>query len=305
MQGPNQERVERDARWFVGVGCVFADDFIKKHIGGDRMKLLSLSGAYVFRMARPVPCIFISFGAGGAWVQDCPVTKQCFVPRSDAESFATGAFMLAIDPDNKFGIRTWCYHVDLAEAQVIHKPTDTEIAQLQMDYRDDKIKRKKPMASSPEERMQRELRALDRRRYNAAGILPPDDRLRDDAANYIEVMRQGPRRGIRPGKKLDGYRSDSSEEEFQAGMGSSIALRASAQIDVDAEEQDAPPQEAYDDELGPQNAIKDIEDEDDVVTGRPIAPPAKKSKSSKGGMSSAAPMSRGSRARFRQTRRPL
>ena len=30
MQGPNQERVERDARWFVGVGCVFADDFIKK-----------------------------------------------------------------------------------------------------------------------------------------------------------------------------------------------------------------------------------------------------------------------------------
>lgn len=71
--------MERMARYYVGVGVVFADDFIQKNIGPERMKLLDLTGAYVIRMDSPTACIFITFGAGGCFIPDSPVA-QCRSP---------------------------------------------------------------------------------------------------------------------------------------------------------------------------------------------------------------------------------
>lgn len=214
-----QVELEKSARWFAGVGCVFAEDFIRKHVGADRMKAIDLTGAYVYRAEKPMPCIFVSFGAGGSWIPGAPITKHITINRTEAESHRMGTFMNQIDPENKYKVRTWYFHVDLYEAVVVRRPTDEEIAKLQLKYRDDKKagmlprNRRPSAATTPEaDRLQKELRALDRRRYTDAGILPPSERTKD--ASYLSVIKGEPRKIPSLAKhKLDAYHSDTSDDE--------------------------------------------------------------------------------------------
>ena len=237
MHGFTQEQIEKQARWFAGNGCVFAEDFILKHVGADRMKKINLTGAYIIKSDTPVPCMFITFGAGGSWTPDLAITKQCCVSRTEAECKRLGTFMYSMDPENKYNVRSWHYHIDLSKARVVRRPTDIEIAQLQLDYRDQKnivatnpmggagcyyssrnggalcIRKKRPTKRKEEERLTRELRALDRRRFNDAGIHPPEERLEDEQ-EYMKAIKYGPRGPIDyPRRRLDGYRSDTSSEK--------------------------------------------------------------------------------------------
>lgn len=214
-----QRELESSSRWFSGIGCVFSDDFAQKHVGAVRMKQLDLSGAYVWRFDRPTSCTFVTFGAGGTWTFDLPITKQYTVSRTEAEMSRMSKFVMAIDPAGKYISRTWNYHLDLKDGgcRQMRRPTDEEIAQLQLDYREDRRQTLtgafKPMRQEAVvgERMARELRALDRRRLRDANILPPIER-RGEVV--IKALRDGPRRILRPGKrKLDTYRSDTDEEE--------------------------------------------------------------------------------------------
>ena len=212
-----QLELEKKARWFSGTGCVFAVDYIHKHIGLERMKNIDMMGAYIYRSEIPIPCLYICFGAGGSWMADLPITKQMSITRTVAESARMGTFMQQIDPENKYSIRSWYYHIDLSIVKQIRRPTDLEIAQLQLRYRDLKsttpsYKKKKAVKLSKDDRIQRELRALDRRRYNDAGILPPEERASD--SEHMQAVKGEPRKEVRIGKrKLDGYRSDTSEDE--------------------------------------------------------------------------------------------
>lgn len=215
----DQGELEGSARWFAGVGCVFSDDFAQKHVGAARMKQLDLAGAYVWRFDRPMPCTFVAFGAGGTWTIDLPITKQFTVSRTEAEMSRMSKFVMAIDPAGKYISRTWCYHLDLKDGgcRQVRRPTDEEIAQLQLDYREEKRQTLtgvyKPMKAEAVvgDRMVRELRALDRRRLRDANLLPPRER-RSDA--LIKALKDGPRRVPKVGKrKLDSNRSDTDEEE--------------------------------------------------------------------------------------------
>jgi hypothetical protein len=107
----------------------------------------------------------------------------------------------------------------------VQRPSDEDIANLQLRYRDSKnpkrtnsrpanhfnakgfLKRTiKPVSSK--NRLTRELRALDRRRLLEGGILPPPER-----QTQLAVIKGGPRTGNRIKlNKIDSYRSDSDEE---------------------------------------------------------------------------------------------
>ena len=213
-----QVEVEETARWYSGIGCVFSDDFAQKHVGAQRMKELDMQGAYVYHFDEPHPCFYVTFGAGGSWTFDLPVAKQMTVSRTEAEGSRLSQFVGALDPDNRFGLRPWNFHLDLSRAKKVRKPTDEEISRMHLEYRDDKktnaAKRRTPMKTTDEERMEREIRALDRRRFRDAGLVPPHDRCPNEAA--MHKLREGPNRMPCFSKtKMDGYRSDTSEEEYK------------------------------------------------------------------------------------------
>lgn len=223
----NQIELESMARYFVGTGVVFADDFIQKNIGPEKMKRLSIFGAYVIKMSEPTPCLFISFGAGVGFIANSPVAKLRMVSKTEAEHLYLSYLIEEVDPENKYQLRAHLYHLDLAHGAIIRRPSDEEIANLQLRYRDSKKPPKKSIGrrrftiksigrpnatktSRPAERLARELRALDRRRFSEAGIVPPPER-----AEQLAIIKDGPRRGGWKIKmnKLDTYRSDTDEEE--------------------------------------------------------------------------------------------
>lgn len=212
-----QEELESKARWYAGAGCVFTEDFIRKHVGADRMKAVDLTGAYVYRAEKPVPCIYVHFGAGGSWIPDLPITKHLTVSRTEAECSRMGWFMMRLDPENKYRVRAWHYHVDLSAVKLVRRPSDEEIAELHLKYRDAKQKHgKKQMAAKrvrPDDRLQRELRALDRRRFRDASILPPPNRA--GQPGYIDTIGNEPRaETVLDKPRLDEYHSDSSDGLF-------------------------------------------------------------------------------------------
>jgi hypothetical protein len=182
--GFTQIETEQRARWFIGSGCVFADDFIKNNIGAEKLKGVDMTGSYIIHMDKPVPCTFITFGAAGTWVPNSAITKQTAVTRTEAEAVKIGQFMFAIDPNNEYGIRAHVYHIDLSAGKILRRPTDDEIARLHLSYRDQKLpqsaKNKAKGAGAGTTgagtKKERELRALDRRRLTDAGILPPPER---------------------------------------------------------------------------------------------------------------------------------
>lgn len=222
MEQLTQIELEKRARYYMGVGLVFADDFIQKNIGTEKMKTLGLSGAYVIRIREPMPCLFITFGAGGSFVLDYPVARVFSVSKTEAEQVKLSWFIREVDPDNKYNLRIYYYHIDLAHGSIIKRPSDEDIAKLQLDYRDFKISkppnsdglkrlviRKKRVVES--DRLHRELRALDRRRLIEAGVLPPIER---GGEQKLPTLKGGPRRNDWKIKlnKLDSYRSDTDEE---------------------------------------------------------------------------------------------
>lgn len=227
----NQLELENSARYFVGIGLVFANDFINKNIGAEKMKKLSLFGAYVIKMNEPIPCLFISFGAGGSFIPNSPVSKVLAVSKTEAEHMYLAWLIKDIDPENKYQLRAYQYHLDLAHGSIIKRPTDEDIANMHLRYRDGKNPPKKVGGKSRftvksmskqatntvisrrnrDERFARELRALDRRRFMETGIVPPPER-----SKQLAIIKDGPRRGGLKVKfnKLDSYRSDTDEEDI-------------------------------------------------------------------------------------------
>jgi hypothetical protein len=334
----DQGELEGSARWFTGVGCVFSDDFAQKHVGAARMKQLDLAGSYVWRFDRPTPCTFVSFGAGGTWTLDLPITKQYTVSRTEAEMSRVGKFVNALDPSSKYIARTWCYHLDLKDGgcRQMRRPTDEEVAQLQLDFREEKRQTLtgpyKPLKRETVagERMARELRALDRRRMRDANLLPPKDR-RSEV--LVKALKDGPRRMPKFGKrKLDVYRSDTDEEEvktwndqppppppsygvlFGEGEDEEEEEKESSEEEADVRSEDEKPEDSELADLGDTLFAEPVEG-DVVVKAPPVdeedePPPKKKQRRTTAASASTAPgkilerVLRAMRVRSRRLSRP-
>lgn len=179
-----QSETVRNARYFVGSGILLADDFISKAIPPERMKKVDLKGVYVIRLQKPTPCTLFVFGIGGAWLPKVACMKYSGVTSSEPERLAQGAMMREIDPDNTYKLRVSWFHVDLraAKAKIIREPGIMDLAHLQIKYHrvlhtnvKSKAKRHVDMAA----KIRRAIREMDKRAYEDAGILPPEDRRAD------------------------------------------------------------------------------------------------------------------------------
>jgi hypothetical protein len=187
------------ARFLVAPGILFSDEFLKMNVPNDVMKSIDLTGAYVFHTTEPIPCTLFCFGIGLSSADgDGPIVRFRSVARSEAEQQWAYNFSTSIDPHNKFNLRSFSYHIDLTHTTLIRKPTDEEVATIHIKFRNSKSN------STSQQKMQRELRALDRRRLHEAGVQPPADRpLPSVEPRHITIKR---------GVLYEKYHSDSSDE---------------------------------------------------------------------------------------------
>lgn len=312
-----QTELEKSSRWFAGTGCVFTEDFIRKHVGVERMKTIDMMGAYIYKAEKPMPCIFVCFGAGGAWIPNVPITKHITINRTEAESSRMGTFMYEIDPENKYHIRTWYFHLDLTEAKMIRRPTDDEIAKLQLKYRDSKKycvtpkNRRAAMLAATKraepDRLVKEIRALDRRRYTDAGIIPPPERAND--VRYLALIKGEPRKLHKIGKhKLDDYHSDTSDDEqkpWNWSPSDDVRKRHLESLSLFGEDEEDEVVEREEDETELGDCLFD--DKDDSTAAPPPVQkrPRQASASGKSGTTTLERVLRAMRAQSRQKHRPL
>jgi len=171
-----QQELEQKARYIVATGLYFSDDFFVQSVSKELMTELDMTGAYVIRMKKPLPSTFITFGASPGFIADAPCTRYVWVTRTEAENMAIANFMEAINPKREYPIKVVQHHIDLvtSEGVVVRRPTDEEIAMLHIRFRE--YRYGGSLSGSCKRRMERELRALDRRRFRDANIAPPPER---------------------------------------------------------------------------------------------------------------------------------
>jgi len=197
----NQQELEKDAGFYIGFGIILTQRMVDRL--GLKMDDQILMGSYVFDMSVPVQCKFFCFGAGGRFVtKTSPISKYKIVTRTTAECTAFCAFIRKVDPEDKMKLVSSLYHIDLtgAKAVLVRRPPDDEIATLHMKYRDFNRQKGYVVITGAQQRMARELRALDRRRWMEGGIEPPPDR----KGGLGESLWRGPRTT----SKGDQYMSD-------------------------------------------------------------------------------------------------
>lgn len=149
-------------RYVVACGILLADDYFTKVMTPDQLARVDMTGAWIVRIRKPRPCLFITFGAGGSFLPGEPCVLYTWISRSMSEQVALGAFMNDISPPNvrPSNLRVMCYHIDLVEAQgqIIRRPTDEEIARMDLHARS---------LPGDERRVAREVRAVGKRRAAA------------------------------------------------------------------------------------------------------------------------------------------
>jgi hypothetical protein len=200
------------ARYYVGSGVVLADDFMSRALTPEQLAEVDTSGAMVWRLEKPVRCMFFAYGMSGAFIPNVPVSRVCHITRTEAEQAAMSNFVMVVDPHNKYGIRVCQYVIDLKEsgARLVKRPTDDDIAHLSIRFKNysrgptSANKRKKlhlamaerakrvPDAKrkAADDRMRHELCALDRRRYVDCGIIPPESRA-DNLKRIVASAKRG------------------------------------------------------------------------------------------------------------------
>lgn len=202
----NQLELEKDAGVYIGHGIILTERMTERI--GLKMDDPLLVGAYVFDIKVPVDCKFFCFGAAGRFIpKGTPICKYRVVNRTVAECTAFCAFLRHIDPEDKMKLTSSLYHIDLAlaKATISKRPTDEDIASLHMKYRDFNRQKGYVVVTGAQQRVARELRALDRRRWLEGDIEPPAERKK--------ALGDSLWRGPRSVTKGDQYLSDKEEDE--------------------------------------------------------------------------------------------
>lgn len=194
---------EKNARYIMAIGLMFSDDFFANAMTPEDLARVDMTGAYVIKVQKPACGMFIFFGAGFACIPDLPYAPYNWVCRTETEALAMGNFMAQVDREGLYRLRCTLYHIDMkeAEASIVKRPTDVEIAQMHIRAHSGDI--------NNTAKIKRQLRALDRRRYRA-GIMPPPDRM-----DNLKFIKELPRR-FRAKGPIDPYKSASDDEDARA-----------------------------------------------------------------------------------------
>ena len=183
-----QLHLAQTARYFVGTGLFLADDFLAR-IDAEKLRKANTKAAYIVRINKPVPAWFFVFGIGVAMAPDCggcckaKYLYSCPV-RTTAECWGLGQLMLDLDFEHQYGLCTERVFIDLKEAQgrIVQIPKDEDVVRLHWAFQEansNQDKKKKASSTVSDEKMRRGLRALDKRRWVEAGLVPPPERYSD------------------------------------------------------------------------------------------------------------------------------
>lgn len=169
----------KNSRYVYRHGIVLADDFVKSAM---EKSVLPLDGAYIIRLKKPLPCVFITFGYGGIMLPDnglCVIGDSWNQPNKE-ESFALHRLMQALDPDYKYKIKSNWVLVDMKEtdARVIRRPTEREIATM---------KKTPTQMKMSESAVYKAIKRIQRRKTTSGADIP-DGHEGDSDRDPIDVL---------------------------------------------------------------------------------------------------------------------
>lgn len=176
-------------RYIYKRGFIVADDVVRRAMGGGE---LPMTGAWLFRLRKPVPCVFVSVGHGGIMLPDtgvCVIGETWNAETKD-ELFSLHRLMSSFDPDFKLKLRSQWMLVDLvaAEGRVLKRPSDIEIARLSTERKDTKDK---------DLALYKMVTRVQRRRTTSGADLPDgheDDSDRDPVEMMLEDLAEREKR---------------------------------------------------------------------------------------------------------------
>lgn len=180
VPAPEDAKSGKNARYVYRHGIVLADDFMKAAMEAG---VLPLDGSFIVRLKRPVPCVFITFGYGGVMLPEngglCVIGDSWNQPTKE-ESFALHRLMQALDPTNRYKIRSNWVLVDMKEtdARIIRRPTDREIVT---------IKRTPSQMKATETAIYKAVKRIQRRRTTSGADIP-DGHEDDSDRDPLEVL---------------------------------------------------------------------------------------------------------------------
>jgi hypothetical protein len=177
-------------RYIYKFGFVVADDVVRKALSGDTAT--SLTGSWVIRLKKPVPCVFVSIGFGGVML---PNTGLCVVSSgfngvTKEERMALHRLMVLFDPDFSLKLHSQWVLVDLDETQgtVVRRPTSHEVATLRSSLSELK---------STNKTLYKTVARVDRRRTTSGGDMVDgheDDSDRDPMHVMLDDLSEKERR---------------------------------------------------------------------------------------------------------------
>lgn len=193
--GVTQQELAESAQYIIGVGLMIADDLLA-HVGKERLSKVDTKAAYIVRITKPIPAWFFLYGIGINLLPPGGCTKIKGINKTFAEQWGLSCMMRELDPNNEYKLRAEHMLIDLkaTEGRIVQIPKDDDIARLHImcqqahaaapakTARDPLFDTRRPGKRPPiteEVKIRRGLRALDRRRYMDAGLVPPPERLAD------------------------------------------------------------------------------------------------------------------------------
>jgi hypothetical protein len=127
------DEAAKKIRYVIKQGFVVADDVVRRVMSAEAS--FSFTGIWLFRLKKPVACVFVSVGSNGAMLDGGSgmgvITEKLTSPTKE-ENYALHAAMLAFDPEYKLRLRSNWVFIDLeaVEGRLIRRPTEQEIAAL-------------------------------------------------------------------------------------------------------------------------------------------------------------------------------
>jgi hypothetical protein len=198
--GPTQQEIEADARYIICTAIMVTEEFLGQAVSADRLKAINLEGIYIAKLMKPVPFFAFFAGAGAAWVPDTPGYAYKWVYPTEAEKMRLATLLGDLNTGWKYSCRAGLCHLDLkaGEGKLVRRPSDEEIAAIHV--------RRRAKAT-----LEREIVAVDKRRFLEAGIYPPPER---NTPKYITKLKKPASAKQQPLLALTAEPKKSSEDLF-------------------------------------------------------------------------------------------
>jgi hypothetical protein len=133
--------VKINSRYIFKYGFIVTDDVVRRAIS---TKAIPLCGTWIIRLNKPLPCVFVTAGNNGIYMDDVPfsvISDLNLLPTKE-ERFALHKLMLAFDPDFKLKLKSSWVFIDqkAADCKVIRAPVGAEVSSLKRCMLDSRAK---------------------------------------------------------------------------------------------------------------------------------------------------------------------